>query len=85
LETVPPPGVAKLQGADASHAWVSVFCPGLGWVDVDPTNDLFPRDRHIVLAWGRDFADVSPLKGVMHGGGAQVVEVGVDVVSMSEG
>ena len=83
LETVPPPGVAKLQGADASHAWVSVFCPGLGWVDVDPTNDLFPRDRHIVLAWGRDFADVSPLKGVMHGGGAQTVEVGVDVVSLS--
>lgn len=65
LETLPPPGKAKLQGADASHAWVSVFVPGLGWVDVDPTNNCFVGSRHICTAWGRDYADVSPVKGVI--------------------
>jgi transglutaminase-like putative cysteine protease len=84
LETIPPPGVPKLQGADASHAWVSVHCPGLGWIDVDPTNDVFPRERHVTLAWGRDFSDVSPLKGVIHGGGGQIVEVGVDVLTEAD-
>lgn len=65
LETLPPPGQTKLQGADASHAWVSVFVPGLGWVDVDPTNNCFVSGRHICTAWGRDYADVSPVKGVI--------------------
>ena len=65
LETVPPPGHSKLQGADVSHAWVSAFIPTVGWVDVDPTNNLFVGDRHICTAWGRDYSDVSPLKGVI--------------------
>ncbi|MDX2103959.1 MAG: transglutaminase family protein [Alphaproteobacteria bacterium] len=85
LETLPPPGKPKLQGADASHAWVGVYSPGLGWLDVDPTNDLFPAERHVTLAWGRDFSDVSPLKGVIHGGGSQTVEVGVDVATNNDG
>jgi transglutaminase-like putative cysteine protease len=63
LETAPPPGKARLVGADASHAWVQLWVPGSGWVDLDPTNGLAPRDRHIRLAVGRDFGDVSPLKG----------------------
>jgi transglutaminase-like putative cysteine protease len=65
LETLPPPGKPKLQGADASHAWVSVYLPPLGWIDVDPTNDCFVGPRHITTAWGRDYSDVSPLKGVI--------------------
>ncbi len=65
LETIPPPGKPKLQGADVSHAWVSGFVPTIGWVDVDPTNDLFVGTRHICTAWGRDYADISPLKGVI--------------------
>lgn len=65
LETIPPPGKEKLQGADVSHAWLSAFVPTIGWVDVDPTNNLFVGSRHVTLAWGRDFSDVSPLKGVI--------------------
>ena len=79
LETDPPPGRARLVGADASHAWVSVFCPGHGWIDVDPTNNQIPGERHIVLAWGRDYDDVSPLKGVILGGGGHQLKVAVDV------
>lgn len=79
LETQPPEGKEKMVGADASHAWVSVYVPGFGWLDFDPTNDVFPSERHIVVAWGRDFSDVSPLKGVVHGGGRHLVTVGVDV------
>ena len=67
LETLPPPGAAKLQGADASHAWVSVFLPETGWLDFDPTNNQMPQDRHMTTAWGRDFSDVTPLKGVIFG------------------
>lgn len=63
LLTQPPPGQPRLIGADASHAWVSVFCPVLGWVDFDPTNNVQPALEHITLAWGRDFSDVSPLRG----------------------
>lgn len=81
--TVPPPGQERLQGADASHAWVSVWAPPLGWVDLDPTNNLIVSDQHVTLAWGRDFHDVSPMRGVVVGGGAQVVRVGVDVVPLS--
>lgn len=79
LETLPPPGQTKLVGADASHAWVSVFCPGLGWIDVDPTNNMTPGMRHITVGWGRDFSDISPLRGVILGNGAHTLSVAVDV------
>lgn len=79
LLTEPPPGQPRLEGADASHAWVAVFVPELGWFEFDPTNDLVPREAHITLAWGRDFADVSPLRGVILGGGAHEVSVAVTV------
>jgi transglutaminase-like putative cysteine protease len=85
LETVPPPGQARLVGADASHAWISVFCgEQAGWVDADPTNNLLPGERHISVAWGRDFSDVSPLRGVTLGAGGQWLEVSVDVMPVSE-
>ena len=79
LLTRPPEGSDKLIGADASHAWLSVWCPGHGWVDVDPTNNLLPVDEHITLAWGRDYGDVSPVNGAIFGGGAHTVQVAVDV------
>jgi transglutaminase-like putative cysteine protease len=79
LLTDPPPGQPKLIGADASHAWVSVFFPGTGWLDFDPTNNQMPALRHVTLAWGRDFADVSPVRGVFLGGGKHAVHVSVDV------
>jgi transglutaminase-like putative cysteine protease len=79
IETRPPPGKARLVGADASHAWVSVHLPGFGWLDLDPTNDCPADERHITLAWGRDYADVTPLRGVTLGGGEQTLEVAVDV------
>ncbi|MBJ7537145.1 transglutaminase family protein [Marinomonas transparens] len=80
LETLPPPGQEKLVGADASHAWFAVFVPELGWVEFDPTNDIMPSDQHIVTAWGRDYADVTPLQGVIfEGGGSQQLAVSVDV------
>jgi transglutaminase-like putative cysteine protease len=81
LETLPPPGGEKLVGADASHAWFGVYVPYQGWVDFDPTNDQVPADRHITAAWGRDYADVAPLKGVLFGGGSEhrlAVEVDVE-------
>lgn len=85
LETAPPPGSERLIGADASHAWVSVFCgEDAGWVDVDPTNNLLPAERHITVAWGRDFSDVSPLRGVTLGAGGQFLEVAVDVIPLEE-
>ncbi len=68
---------AKVQGAQASHAWVSVFVPGHGWISFDPTNDVMPSDAHVTLAWGRDYGDVTPIKGVTLGGGGQTVEVEV--------
>jgi transglutaminase-like putative cysteine protease len=77
--TVPPPGRPRLVGADASHAWLSVFVPGLGWADFDPTNDLLPDLQHVTLAWGRDFSDISPLRGVILGGGEQEIDVRVTV------
>ena len=79
LLTDPPPGLPRLIGADASHAWLSVRCPVNGWVDLDPTNDLVPADRHIVVGWGRDYGDVSPLRGVVLGGGDHTLHVGVNV------
>lgn len=79
IETVPPPGQQRLQGADASHAWVAVWIPGAGWVDFDPTNDQMPWDRHITLGWGRDYSDVIPLKGVIFSSGRHELKVSVDV------
>jgi transglutaminase-like putative cysteine protease len=84
LLTQPPPGQPRLIGADASHAWVSVFCPTLGWVDFDPTNNVRPALEHITLAWGRDFSDVSPLRGVILGGGNHDPEVQVTVMPAEE-
>ncbi|MGX9419331.1 transglutaminase family protein [Vibrio sp. WJH972] len=80
IETIPPEGQVKLVGADASHAWFSVYVPDLGWVEFDPTNNIMPSDQHIVTAWGRDYADVTPLQGVIFDGGdSQVLSVSVDV------
>jgi transglutaminase-like putative cysteine protease len=79
LETEPPPGQPRLVGADASHAWFSVFVPGLGWVDFDPTNDQVPFDRHVTVARGRDYGDVAPLRGVLYGGGGHQLSVAVTV------
>lgn len=84
IETVPPEGQEKLEGADASHAWFSVFLPGSGWMDFDPTNDTVPGKQHIRLAVGRDYFDVTPLKGVVFGGGANQLSVAVDVKRMAE-
>jgi len=80
VETAPPPDEPRLVGVDASHAWISLHVPGLGWIDADPTNDRVPVDRHVTLAWGRDYADVSPLRGVILGGGEQRTRVAVDIV-----
>lgn len=84
METSPPPGQEKLLGADATHAWVAVFIPGWGWQEVDPTNGCIPDERYIVLGWGRDFADVTPLKGVMTGGGEHKLTVAVDVIPVTD-
>jgi transglutaminase-like putative cysteine protease len=80
LCTEPPPGEPRLLGADASHAWISVFCPDTGWVDLDPTNDMLADTRHVTLAVGRDYSDVPLLHGVIVGGGAHTIEVEVSVV-----
>ena len=85
LETDPPPGRTKLQGADASHAWCAVYLPPYGWIDIDPTNDQLPPRRHITIGWGRDYADIAPLRGVLIGPPAsQEIEVAVDVVAQSD-
>lgn len=70
-------------GAEASHAWVSLFCPDFGWLDFDPTNDVMPSKNHVTLAWGRDYSDVTPVKGVALGGGDQVIRVSVSVSATS--
>jgi transglutaminase-like putative cysteine protease len=80
LETLPPPDAPRLAGVDASHAWLAIYCPGFGWVDVDPTNNTFPSTTHVTLAWGRDYADVSPVRGVILGGGQHTLHVSVDVL-----
>jgi len=80
LATSPPPGQQRLTGADASHAWVSVFVPSVGWVDSDPTNGLMPSEGHITVAWGRDYDDVGPTRGILIGGRRHWLDVSVDVV-----
>lgn len=80
LETLPPPGQEKMVGADASHAWLSVYAPGEGWFEFDPTNNCMAGEQHIITAWGRDYFDVTPLCGVIFGGGEQpLLNVSVDV------
>jgi transglutaminase-like putative cysteine protease len=79
LLTRPAPGKEKLIGADASHAWISVYAGPLGWIDFDPTNNLMPGFEHITVAWGRDYADVAPIHGVFIGGGYTLLTVSVDV------
>lgn len=83
LVTAPTRGQARLVGADASHAWVSVYAATTGWLDIDPTNNRIPSDTHITLAWGRDYDDVSPVRGVILGGGHSTLEVAVDVVPVT--
>lgn len=84
LLTAPPAGQPRLQGADASHAWVSVWCPVHGWVDLDPTNNLITNMDHVVVAVGRDYGDVPPLKGVIRGGGEHKLDVAVTVAPLSD-
>lgn len=80
--THPPAGKPRLVGADASHAWVSVYCPALGWVDFDPTNRCLVQHEHITLGWGRDFSDVTPMRGIVLGGGRQDLDVQVTVTPL---
>jgi transglutaminase-like putative cysteine protease len=79
IDTVAPAGKEKLTGADASHAWFSMYIPRFGWVDFDPTNNLIPEDRHIIVGWGRDYYDVPPLKGVIFSNGKHTMKVAVDI------
>ncbi|MFT5643214.1 MAG: transglutaminase-like putative cysteine protease [Janthinobacterium sp.] len=81
--THPPAGQPRMIGADASHAWVSVYCPGLGWVDFDPTNRCLVQSEHITLGWGRDFSDVTPMRGIVLGGGDQDLDVKVTVTPLA--
>ncbi|NMG44312.1 transglutaminase family protein [Aromatoleum toluvorans] len=85
LRTDPPPGQPRLTGSDASHAWVALFVPELGWIELDPTNDCLADENHLVLAWGRDFGDVSPIRGVIQGGGEHTLKVGVTVTPVELG
>ena len=85
IETLPPAGQERLVGADASHAWFSVYAGEAGWIDFDPTNNQVPSEQHITVAWGRDFSDVSPLRGVAFGGGKHKVNVSVDVAREPDG
>jgi transglutaminase-like putative cysteine protease len=84
LRTHAAPGQARLVGADASHAWFSLYCPSVGWVEFDPTNNVIPGEEHITVAYGRDFGDVSPLSGILTGGGTHEVKVAVDVTVAGE-
>ena len=84
LETLPPPGKERLVGADASHAWVSVYFPEIGWVEFDPTNNLMPNYKHIVIGYGRDYLDIAPIKGIVFSSGEQKLTVKVDVERMDD-
>lgn len=84
LETLPPPGKPRLVGADASHAWLEAKLPGLGWIPLDPTNNMIAGERHVTVAWGRDYSDVTPVSGVIIGGSQHVLEVSVDVLPVDD-
>ena len=84
LVTTPPPGRKRLTGADVSHAWVSVFSSAAGWVDFDPTNGIMPSDGHITVAWGRDYSDVGPIRGILVGGRRHRLHVSVDVAPQDQ-
>jgi transglutaminase-like putative cysteine protease len=84
LSTTPPPDRPRLIGCDASHAWISTYLPTVGWVDFDPVNNLMPEDRHVTVAYGRDYGDVTPVRGVLVGGGRHIVHVSVDVAPIEE-
>ena len=84
LRTIPPPGRPRLVGADASHAWLSAWTGG-DWLDLDPTNNCLPGLDHIVLAWGRDYDDVAPVRGIIDGGGSHTLSVAVDVIPLDGG
>lgn len=84
LLTRPPPGKEKLVGGDASHAWASAWVPEEGWFDFDPTNDVVPSEEHVTVACGRDFADVTPIRGVILGGGQHTLRVSVDVSPLAD-
>ncbi len=79
IETISPEGVEKLIGADASHAWFSVYIPGMGWIDFDPTNSCLVSDQHITIGWGRDYADIAPMEGIILSSGSHELTVSVDV------
>jgi len=79
IETLPPPGKEKLTGSDASHAWVSIYFPTIGWVEFDPTNNFLPSDKHITVAYGRDYQDVVPIKGIIFSSGNHILDVKVSV------
>lgn len=84
LETLPPPGQVKLEGSDESHAWFAVYSPGEGWFELDPTNNIAAQDQHIVTAWGRDYSDVAPIRGVIFGGGENhELKVSVNVARLA--
>ena len=84
IETIPPPGKKKMVGADASHAWIALYIPGLDWVEFDATNNLLVSENHLRVAVGRDFADVTPLKGIIYSAGKQKMKVSVDVQRIKE-
>jgi len=84
IETLPPPGKPKLIGADASHAWIALYIPGLDWVEFDATNNLLVSDKHLRVAVGRDFADITPLKGIVYSAGSQKMRVSVDVRNLED-
>ncbi len=79
IETISPAGVEKLIGVDASHAWFSAYIPNVGWMDFDPTNNMLPGDQHITIGWGRDYADIAPMKGIILSSGSHGLAVSVDV------
>jgi transglutaminase-like putative cysteine protease len=83
IETLPPPGKEKLVGVDASHAWFSIFIPNLGWMDFDPTNNQIPGNQHVTIGWGRDYSDITPLKGIILSSGSHKLRVSVDVRRIS--
>ena len=85
IETEPPPGAEKMIGADASHAWCSIWSPEVGWFDVDPTNNQIPPQRHVTVGWGRDYSDIAPVRGVVIGPSTtQVLDVAVDVTRLAD-